>query len=421
MRRAAFLFSLLTAVPLAADDWPGWRGPHRDGVWSETKILESFPAGGLDVRWRAPVGVGFSSPVVAQGRVYVTDSEVVRPRARERIHAFEAATGKPCWSHAFDLDYPEWAFDEKNPFGPSATPIVADGRIYSLGAVGHLTCCDALKGGVLWKRDLSREHPGKELQCRASPLIEGDFLILFVGAQPAACVIALDKVTGKEAWTALSEPATPSSPIVIDAGGKRQLIVWTEESVTSLDPRTGNAYWREKVNPTAEYIVSTPVFHQDRLLLGGLMLKLEPEKPGVSVLWPERRAAVRRILSNTSTPAVRDGAVFSARSSGELVCLDANTGEQIWETSQVTEVRNGASIHITLNGDCAWLFTERGELIRARLTRDGYKETCRAPLVQPTYPFGGRNCAWAPPAFADRHVFARTDRELVSASLAAPP
>lgn len=422
MRPAVYFFSLLLpAVQLSADDWPQWRGPNRDGVWSETGVLESFPSGGLKVRWRAAVGVGFSSPVVAQGHVYVTDSEVVRPRARERIHAFEEATGKPGWSHACDLDYPDWAFDEKNPFGPSATPVVAGGRVYSLGALGHLTCCEALKGGVLWKRDLAKEHPGKELQCRASPLIDGDLLIVFVGAKPAACVIAFDKSTGKEAWKALDEPATPSSPIIITAGGKRQLIVWTDESVTSLDPATGNLYWRQGINPTAEYVVSTPVFHQDRLLLGGLMLKLDSERAAASVLWPEKRAVVRRILSNTSTPLFRGEYVFSAKSSGELVCLEASTGKQVWETDKVTEIRNGASIHITPNGDSALLYNERGELIRARLTREGYQEVSRAALIQPTYPFGGRNCAWTPPAFANRHVFARTDRELVCVSLAAQP
>jgi outer membrane protein assembly factor BamB len=423
MQRAILVLGLLPCVPLLADDWAEWRGPNRDGAWNETGILESFPSAGLKVRWRAPVGAGFSSPVVARGHVYVTDSELVRPMARERIHAFEETTGKPAWSHAHELGYPDWAFDDKSPLGPSATPIVADGRVYSLGALGHLTCCEAVKGGVLWRRDLAREHPAKELQCRASPLIEGDLLIVFVGAKPAASVIALDKGTGKDVWKALDEPATPSSPIIITSGGKRQLIVWTEESVTSLDPLTGNVHWRQRIQSTAEYVVSTPVFHEDRLLLGGLMLKLDPEKGSVSVLWPEKRTVVRRILSNTSTPLLRGDCVFSARSSGELICLEASTGNQLWESDKVTEIRNGASIHITPNGDgdSAFLYNERGELIRARLSREGYKEVSRASLIRPTYPFGGRNCAWSPPAFANRHVFVRSDQDLVCVSLAAQP
>src|SRR5436309_5554175 len=123
----------LPAGPARAGDWPQWRGPDRDGVWSETGILESFPPGGLKPAWRAPIGEGFSSPVVAGGSVYVTDAELMRPHARERVHSFDEATGTPRWSYAYDVDYPDWAFDEKSKKGPVATPIVEDGRLYTLG------------------------------------------------------------------------------------------------------------------------------------------------------------------------------------------------------------------------------------------------------------------------------------------------
>ncbi|MBI4584727.1 MAG: PQQ-like beta-propeller repeat protein [Planctomycetes bacterium] len=420
-RIISLILPSILAVAVRAEDWPQWRGPNRDGVWSETGILEAFPPGGLKVRWRAAVGVGFSSPIVAQGRVFVTDSELVRPKARERVHSFEVATGKPFWSHAYEVNYPEWAFDEKSRRGPIATPIFREGKVYSLGSLGHLYCFDALKGDVLWKRDLEKEYPGKELQCSASPLIEGDLLIVFVGAKPEACVIAFDKSTGKEAWKALDEPPTHSSPIIITAGGARQLIVWTGESVNSLDPATGKSHWRQRLNTSADYVVSTPVFHNNLLLIGGLMLKLDPDQAAASVFWPESRIISRRILSNTSTALFRGEHLFSAKSSGELVCLESSTGKQVWETGKVTDLKNGASIHLALNGNSVWLYNERGELIRARLTPEGYKEISRASLIEPTYPYGGRKVAWAPPAFANRHVFARSDTELVCASLEAEP
>jgi outer membrane protein assembly factor BamB len=145
---------VLLAVTVRADDWPQWRGPNRDGVWAETGVLGSFPTDGLKVRWRAPVGPGWSSPVVARGRVYLTDSELNRPKARERVHCFEEASGKPLWTYAYDVTYPDWAFPER---GPTATPIVRDGRLYTLGNKGDLLCLDALKGEVLWKRNLEDE------------------------------------------------------------------------------------------------------------------------------------------------------------------------------------------------------------------------------------------------------------------------
>jgi outer membrane protein assembly factor BamB len=148
------------------------------------------------------------------------------------------------------------------------------------------------------------------------------------------------------------------------------------------------------------------------------MLKLDTDKPGASVLWPAR-AASRRILSNTSTALFRGDQVFLARSTGELVCLEAGTGKQVWETDKVTDLKGGASIHLTSNGDGVFLYTDKAELIRAQLTAKGYKEISRGRLLEPTYAFAGRKVAWAPPAYANGHVFARSEKELVCVSLAA--
>ena len=149
------------------------------------------------------------------------------------------------------------------------------------------------------------------------------------------------------------------------------------------------------------------------------MLKLDLEKPAASVLWPNTKAISRRILSNTSTALLQDGYVFSAKSNGQFVCLEAKTGKQLWETDKVTDLKGGASIHPTPNGNSVFLYTEKAELILAKLSSKGYKEISRTRLVEPTYPFGGRNVAWSPPAYANRCVFARSDKELICLSLAA--
>ena len=412
---------LILAGMLRGEDWPQWRGPKRDAAYLETGLLRDFPAAGLTIRWRAPVGWGFSSPVVAQGRVFLHDSQLMKPVAKERLHCWDEVTGKELWNYSYDVAYEDWAFDPTQEIGPVATPIVQNGKIYFVGRLGHLFCADVEHGNVLWKRDLKEDFQITFAPGMPSPLIDGDLLILFIGGKPDACVVALHTDTGAEVWRALDESLTYSSPIVIQSGGKKQLIVWTQESVTSLDPANGNTHWRQRLLTGSDYAVSTPVYYQDRLLIGGLMFQLDLDRPAATVLWPKSTAPARRVFSHTSTALFASDYVYSAKSSGELVCFDANTGNQIWESNKVTELKNGASIHLTSNGDSVLLFTDKAELIRAQLTPQGYKEISRVAVLQPTFPFGGKNVAWSPPAYANHHIFARSGKELVCATIEAQP
>lgn len=415
----ALTMLLLLTVASRAEDWPQWRGPNRDGAWAETGILESFPAGGLKVRWRAPVGPGWSSPVVAQGRVYLTDSELMRPTAKERVHCIEEATGKPLWTHAYEVVYHDWAFDAPGR-GPTATPLIQGGKLSTVGNKGDLRCLDATTGKLLWKRNLEEEYKVQEFAFNASPLLEGDLLIVCIGSYPGtmpSSVVAFDKNAGKEVWKTATEGLTNSSPLAITAGGKRQVIVWTQGSVTSLDPATDKLYRQERMKTAAASAVTTPVICKNLLLVSGLMLKLDPDKPSASVLWPDTKTVTRRILSNTSTALVQGDYLFSARSSGEFVCLEAGTGKQVWQTDKVTGPGSGASIHITLNGAGAFLYTDKGDLIRVHLSVKGYTEVSRTQLLEPV----AGTKAWSPPAFANHHIFARSDKELVCASLATNP
>ena len=349
---------LLVAPEAVAADWPQFRGPNRDGHWDETGILESFPREGLKIRWRHPVGGGFSSPVVAQGSVFVFDVELTKPSARERLHCFEEKTGKVLWVYGYKENYSEWTFVPERGAGPTATPIVEQQRIYLVGANGYTHCLDVKTGTVIWEKNIGQEYQVAEMSCRPSPLIEGSLLIVFTGAKPGASVIALDKQTGKEIWKALDDPVSNSSPIAITSGGRRQLIVWTDNSLASLNPDNGHIYWRELMITSNNDSVATPVFQGNRLLVSGLMLELSGNPPAASFRWPENRAPSKRILSNTSTAVPQGEYIYSARSSGELVCLEAATGRQVWSTNSVTAPKNGASIHITPQGGGFFLFTD---------------------------------------------------------------
>ncbi|MBM3836168.1 MAG: hypothetical protein FJ403_23495 [Verrucomicrobia bacterium] len=277
-------------------------------------------------------------------------------------------------------------------------------------------------GDVIWQKSLMTQYGLEPFSgITASPLIEDDLLILYMCGKPAACVVAFNKNSSTEVWRALDDAFTYSSPIIITAGRQKQFIVWTQTAVTSLDPATGRIWWRELFGTPGDTAVSTPVFSNGRLLIGGLMMKLDNDKPAASVLWPDARAVSKRVLSNTSTALVQGDYLYSAKTSGELVCLRANTGEQLWQTNSVTALRNGSSIHLTANGSSVLLFTDQGNLIRARLSADGYHELSRVHLIDPTSPYGGRNFVWPPPAYANRPIFARSDKELICASLELKP
>ncbi|MSU33728.1 MAG: hypothetical protein EXS36_01175 [Pedosphaera sp.] len=147
MLPAALSALLLSGTaPLQAVDWPQFRGPNRDGVWNETGILDAFTAEGFKVRWRKPVGPGWSSPVVAQGPVFVTDALLQKSSVKERVHCLEETTGKPLWTYVYDVTYPEWVWVPSQATGPTATPIVEASKVYALGANGHIHCLDTETG-----------------------------------------------------------------------------------------------------------------------------------------------------------------------------------------------------------------------------------------------------------------------------------
>lgn len=410
---------LLGTSAAQAADWPQFRGPNRDGKWDETGILESFPPKGLEFRWKQPVGGGWSSPVVAGGRVFIFDVELIKPTARERLHCFDQKTGQVLWVFAYEENYGEWAYVPERGAGPTATPIVAGDRIYTVGANGRTHCLDVKKGAVIWGKNIAKEYQVAEMSCRPSPLIEGPLLIVFTGAKPGASLLGLDKLTGKEVWKALDDHVSNSSPIVITAGGRRQLIVWSNSSLASLNPASGRTYWREPMTTSGNDSSATPVFRDGRLLVSGLMLDASADPPEAKILWPEIRTPSKRVFSNTSTALLQGDYIYTASGLGELVCLEAATGKQVWSTNSLTAAKNGASIHITPQGRGFFLFTDEGNLIRADLSPAGYREIGRTHLIDPTWPFGQTKFVYAPLAFSNRHVFARNEGEVVCASLEA--
>ena len=269
MKQLTNLFLVLFAVVLMqaqlvnADEWPQWRGENREGVWNETGIVEKFEGPEIPIRWRVPIGSGYSGPSVAEGRVYVTD-RVTKPKQIERVHCFDWETGESIWSYTYDcvykIDYTA---------GPRATVTVQDGLAYALGAMGHLHCFDAATGEVVWKRDLNAEYNINMpiWGIASAPLVEGDHLIVQIGGTPNACIVAFDRKTGEEKWKALDDNASYSAPVVITQAGERVLVCWTSTNVVALNPQTGTLHWLYTF--AAEGVmaaIATPTLYQNEFV-----------------------------------------------------------------------------------------------------------------------------------------------------------
>jgi outer membrane protein assembly factor BamB len=428
---AVLLLSLLSLVAVAArsasaDDWPQWRGPTRDGVWRETGLVETFAEPQLKIKWRAPVGPGYSGPTIAKGRVYVTD-RLVEPKQVERIHCFDEQTGQQLWTHEYDCIYKGVGYDA----GPRASVLIEDGRAYSLGSMGNFLCLDAATGKVLWEKDLNTLY---NIQMpiwgiAASPIIEGPLVIVVAGGENA-CLVAFDKVTGEERWKALDDPAQYSAPIVVQQGGKRVLVCWTAIAVVGVNPATGEEYWRVPLKPIKMPIgITTPVVAGDRLFVssfydGALMVQLSQDRPAAEQLWHRRGASEDKtdaLHAIISTPLMVGDLIYGVDSYGQLRCLDAKTGDRIWENLTATPKARWSTIHTVTNGDRVWMFNERGELLIGKLSPTGFEEISRTKLIAPTTGQLGQRggVCWSHPGYANRHIFARNDEEIVCASLAA--
>lgn len=410
------------------EDWPQYRGPRRDGTWTESGILEKFSAPEIPVKWRAPVANGYSGPTVAAGRIYLTD-RVLEPVPQERVHCFDWKTGARLWTHAYPVQYAGFAY----PNGPRASVTVHGGRAYSLGSMGHLHCLDAATGKGVWRHDCLAEYGIRmpDFGISAEPFIDEDRVVAHIGGSDGACLVAFDALTGKERWRSLDDRAGYSAPMPIQQAGRRVLVVWTGDHLAGLDPKTGKSLWDFPFrSPQVLDAITPPIIDGDRLFVSGwhsgaLMLRLLPDRLGVEEVWRHQGPNERntRAFHTMFTPSIVTGdVVFGIDTYGELRCLDVKTGERIWVSEAVAPRARNLGVHFTRHGGEVWIFNELGELIIARLSRQGYQELSRAKLIRPTkgqFTRRGQGVAWSPPAFAYRHVFARSDEELLCASLAA--
>jgi outer membrane protein assembly factor BamB len=427
----ALTLCLVLPVVARADDWPQWLGPQRDSVWRETGIMKELPKDGPPVKWRAPVAYGYAGPAVADGKVYVFDYETMgnphtdamkaKLQGKERLWCLNADTGKEIWKYSYECEY-----NLGYPNGPRCTPTVVGDKVFILGAMGDLTCLNTKDGSKVWTKNLLKEYKASialwGYACH--PLIVGDKLYCLAGGEDSAA-ICLNKDTGKEIWHSLTTKNIGyAPPALIKAGGVDQLLIWHSESLNSLDPATGKLYWSEALEPMFGMAIMTPRKLDDLVFVGaignqGMLVKLAADKPTAEVVW--RSKPTSGVYPCNSTPFLEDGYIYGVDTDGNLRCVNMKDGKREWETAKPIgqpEATKTGTAFLVKNGDRFYIFNEKGELIIAKLSPKGYDEVSRAKILEPTSKAFGRDVVWSQPAFANRCMVARNDKECVCVSLA---
>jgi outer membrane protein assembly factor BamB len=423
--------SAVVAVFARADDWPQWMGPQRDNVWREEGIVESFSDSGPKKVWKTSIAGGYSGPAVAGGKVFITDY-VTKDNVKvdnfsrgsfsgtERVLCLDEATGKVLWNHEYPVKYAI-----SYPAGPRCTPNVDGKLVYTLGAEGNLFCFDIASGKIVWSKDLKTEYDTKSaLWGYAShPLIDGNKFICLVGGK-GSHTVAFDKTTGKELWRSQTAPEQGySPPTIIESAGVRQLVIPRPDAVASLDPETGKLLWSVPYAASNGSIIMSPLKIGNYLFVAGysnknLLLKLATDKPGAEVVWQDK--AKHAFSPVNVQPMVVDGVLYGFDQDGDMSGVELPSGKRLWSTSEPIGKRKVGSgtAFIVQHGKRHFFFTETGHLVIGTLSMEGFKETSRAKLLDPTNNAFGREVLWCAPAFANKRIYVRNDSEIAAFDLA---
>lgn len=430
---AALIFAGWMTTVISAD-WPEWRGPDRAGLWEAEGLVESFEGlpNPLPRVWTARVGAGYSGPTVAGDRVYLLDRGLPDDSEQvERIVCVDRVTGKEKWVHRYSCEYREIGYD----FGPRSSVTLVDGKAFSLGMMGHVHCLDAESGKVFWAKDLSK-HYKIEMPIwglTSSPLVE-DGVVIFqaAGGPEGACVVGLDIANGNEIWRAFSDKASYVSPIMIEQAGKRVLVIWTGMRIAGMNATTGDVYWEIPTRPNKMPInVPGPAISEDGDLMflsvfydGSRLIDLALDTVDAKERWVRKGINERTtdaLHNMISPPYIYGGFIYGIDSYGQMRCLNPLNGDRLWENLEAVPQGRWGTGFMVRNGETTWMMTERGELVIAKLTPEGYNEIDRVQIIDATTPLKQREegtVLWSHPAFAGTQIFVRNDRELICVELA---
>ncbi|HSB11759.1 MAG TPA: PQQ-binding-like beta-propeller repeat protein [Blastocatellia bacterium] len=361
--RFATLAIVLATQNSFAQDWPQWRGPDRNGVVASPTTPTVWPEK-LKTIWKAQVGIGHSSPVVAGFRVYVFS----RQDENEVASCFELTTGKLLWKESYATPYSMNPAAVSHGKGPKSTPLVYGNKLYTFGISGILSCYDAMTGKLRWRKEFSKQFKTTSPMygSATSPIAHNGLVIVHVGGHDSGALTAFDAETGEVKWSWTGDGPGYASPIIVDAGGTSQLVTQTQKSIAGFSPSTGELLWR--IPFETEYVqnIVTPAVYKQTLIFSGL----DKGTFAIRVIKRGDRWETEQVWRNPdvsmymSSPVVTSDYVFglSHKRKGQFFCLDARTGQTLWASTG----REGDNAALVAGRQFLFMLTDGGELIVAR-------------------------------------------------------
>jgi outer membrane protein assembly factor BamB len=397
-------------APRSGAYWTDFRGPNRDGHYTERPILTNWPAAGLKKLWSQPIGGGYASFVIADGRAFTIEQR----REQEAVTAYDVATGRELWAHTYRAAFSESMGGD----GPRATPTYHQGRVYSLGAQGEFVCLDAATGKLNWRRNILDETHATCLYfgMSTSPLIVDDRVIVLSG-EPLSpvkgatnkTVIAYHTVTGERLWSAMADKQAYTSPMLVTLAGRRQVLIVAARRIVGLQPEDGALLWEIPWQVQYDNAIAQPVMAgTNRFVVsagygGGAML-VEIGRAGAG--FAARQVWKNQHLKNKFNSSLFwDGFVYGL-DEGILTCIDAATGRRQWKDGRYGygQLLLASGHLVVLSGD--------GELALVRANPAKLEEVARLQAIQ------GKT--WNHPAIADGKVLVRNAVEMACFEIGAP-
>jgi outer membrane protein assembly factor BamB len=376
--------------------WTTFRGPKRDGNYEAAPVLTSWPSGGLSPIWKQPVGLGFASFAVADGRAFTIEQR----RGQEVVAAYDIGTGREIWKQGWNAQYSDSTGD-----GPRSTPTWDQGRLYALGATGELRCIDANTGSVIWGKNILTDNQAENLQwaMAASPLIVDDKVIVLPGGTSGKSVVAYNKMTGAPVWKVLNDRQAYVSPMLVELAGRRQIVVVSASRVVGLAPENGALLWNYPWDTDMGINVSQPVMvDRSRFFISsgyGKGAALVEVKGSGSTFTATTIWENINMKNKFNSSVLHNGYVYGL-DEGILTCLDVNTGERKWKGG-----RYGYGQVILASGHLI-LTSDSGDLALVKATPDQYTEVARFSALQ--------GQTWNYPAIADGRLLVRNANEMAA-------
>jgi len=366
------------AVPAAAKEaapvsyWTTFRGPNQDGVYSQTAILTQWPANGLERLWKQPVGGGYSSFVIGEGRAYTNEQR----RDKEFVAAYDLRTGKELWTHSYAAFFQESMGGD----GPRATPAYHAGIVYSLGATGELRALQAASGAVVWAKNILTENDASNIQwgMSSAPLVIDDKVIVQPGGSRGNSIVAYDRLTGKRIWGSLDDRQAYTSPMLVTLAGKRIILTVTAKRVVALEPENGKLLWEYPWETQFDVNSSQPlIVDANRFLIaagyghGSALIEVSANNGSFSTktVWQNNR-----LKNRFNSSVIHDGYVYGL-DENILQCLRISDGEQMWKGG-----RYGYGQLLLASGHLVVL-SESGEVVLVKATPEKHMELAKFEAI----------------------------------------